>query len=1172
MATNTSASSTTHTGNGTAGPFSLSFNYLDEDEIDVTVDGALKTLTTHYTFPSASTISFTSGNHPTNGAAIKFQRDTNISSKKVDFQDGSVLTEADLDNNTNQILYGLQEFVDLINDGVVRRDGTLPMTGDLQMDVGRSIIFEAATADAHETKLSVADATADRTVTLPNTTGTVVTTGDTGTVTSTMLADGTIATGDIANNSVTTAKIVDDAVTGAKIADNAITSAHIADGTVVAADIGANAVTASELADDAVDTAAIANSAVTNAKLGADAVNGSKIADDSINSEHYVDGSIDTAHIADSQITAAKLASNAVTTAKINADAVDGTKIADDSINSEHYVDGSIDTAHIADSQVTTAKIADDAVTAAKIADGSITSAHIAADTVVAADIAANAITASELADNAVDTAAIADNAVTNAKMADDSVTASEIAANAVGASELADNAVDTAAIAADAVTGAKIADDAINSEHYTDGSIDTAHIADAQITTAKLADDAVTAAKVGTFNLADLTNVHTATPNDGQVLKWVNSNSRWEPAADAQGSVTDGDYGEITVSSSGSAFTIDNDVITGAKIADDAVGSEHIEVLDAALQFGDNVKAQFGAGNDLWIYHDGSNSFLEEVGTGGLYFRASAIGFRDTANNNDIWLDMNSNAGVDLYYDNALQCKTASYGLDFADNKRADFGAGNDLLIYHNGTNSIISNNTGTLLFTSNDIWLKDGDDGDVHAKFIHDGAVELYYDNAKRLETTSSGITIPNTLTVSDGANLDGDIKFKGSGDDDDFFWDKSADQLTLTDGRKIRFGDSGDLEIYHDGTDSTIKNATGNLDIITGSTSIDLKGVDGSETLAKFSPNGAVELYYDNVKTFNTVANGIEVRGTEGVEGHIYLYADEGDDVADWWLMQADQAVSGFYIRNKASGSWEDNIKCFGNGAVELYYDGVKKAQTYANGLELIQNLYMQSGGQYLSDNVKIHLGNSNDFTIYHDGSNSYIKDAGTGSLLIDSDSQVVFRTDSFTVNNAANSENILVAAADGAVELYYDGSKKFSTESTGPHLYGLGAGSGHSDVRYQTSNGRLYYDSSTRLVKTDISDSHYGIDALKQLKPRKYKRIDIEGTPNEIGFIADEVVSVIPEIVPFGPKSFYTKNDSDTEEIPINVDYRRMTVVLTKALQEAITKIETLETKVAALESA
>jgi len=109
MATNTAASFTSHTGNGGAGPFSISFSYQSEDEIDVTVAGVLKTKDTHYTFPSATTISFTSGNHPASGAAIKFQRDTNISAKKVDFTDGAILTEDDLDTNTDHLLFGLQE-------------------------------------------------------------------------------------------------------------------------------------------------------------------------------------------------------------------------------------------------------------------------------------------------------------------------------------------------------------------------------------------------------------------------------------------------------------------------------------------------------------------------------------------------------------------------------------------------------------------------------------------------------------------------------------------------------------------------------------------------------------------------------------------------------------------------------------------------------------------------------------------------------------------------------------------------------------------------------------------------------------------------------------------------------------------------------------------------------
>jgi len=111
MATNTASSLTTHTGNGSTTAFAISFPFLADSEIDVTVAGVAKTITTHYTI-SGSTLTFTSGNTPANGAAIRFQRDTDISAKKVDFQDGSVLTEADLDANSDQVLFAQQEITD----------------------------------------------------------------------------------------------------------------------------------------------------------------------------------------------------------------------------------------------------------------------------------------------------------------------------------------------------------------------------------------------------------------------------------------------------------------------------------------------------------------------------------------------------------------------------------------------------------------------------------------------------------------------------------------------------------------------------------------------------------------------------------------------------------------------------------------------------------------------------------------------------------------------------------------------------------------------------------------------------------------------------------------------------------------------------------------------------
>ena len=71
------------------------------------------------------------------------------------------------------------------------------MTGSLTMGPSANLIFEGSTDDGFETTLTVVDPTADRTITLPNVSGTVVTTGDTGTITSTMIADGTIVNADV---------------------------------------------------------------------------------------------------------------------------------------------------------------------------------------------------------------------------------------------------------------------------------------------------------------------------------------------------------------------------------------------------------------------------------------------------------------------------------------------------------------------------------------------------------------------------------------------------------------------------------------------------------------------------------------------------------------------------------------------------------------------------------------------------------------------------------------------------------------------------------------------------------------------------------------------------------------------------------------------------------------
>ncbi len=163
MATNTTATSQTHNGNGSTANFAISFSFLDNTEVDVTVGGVLKTLGTHYNI-SGSTVTFTSGNIPPSGTAnIKFQRDTNISTKKVDFQDGSVLTETDLDTNSDQVLFAQQEILDTLSG--IEESATADQTN---AEIRTAV--EAATdsnvfTDADHSKLNAieASATADQT-------------------------------------------------------------------------------------------------------------------------------------------------------------------------------------------------------------------------------------------------------------------------------------------------------------------------------------------------------------------------------------------------------------------------------------------------------------------------------------------------------------------------------------------------------------------------------------------------------------------------------------------------------------------------------------------------------------------------------------------------------------------------------------------------------------------------------------------------------------------------------------------------------------------------------------------------------------------------------------------------------------------------------------------------
>jgi hypothetical protein len=118
--------------------------------------------------------------------------------------DGSVVWDTDSDLLTIGTGSGRKTMVDTDSTQTLTNKtlSNPTITNNLYLFDSNSIVFEGSSADAFETTLSVADPTADQTITLPNITGTVVTTGDTSTVTNTMLA-GSIANNKLVNSSVT---------------------------------------------------------------------------------------------------------------------------------------------------------------------------------------------------------------------------------------------------------------------------------------------------------------------------------------------------------------------------------------------------------------------------------------------------------------------------------------------------------------------------------------------------------------------------------------------------------------------------------------------------------------------------------------------------------------------------------------------------------------------------------------------------------------------------------------------------------------------------------------------------------------------------------------------------------------------------------------------------------
>ncbi len=233
---------------------------------------------------------------------------------------------------------------------------------------------------------------------------------------------------------------------------------------------------------------------------------------------------------------------------------------------------------------------------------------------------------------------------------------------------------------------------------------------------------------------------------------------------------------------------------------------------------------------------------------------------------------------------------------LEFADNAKAIFGAGSDLQIYHDGSNSYIKDNgTGDLKLQGNNFTV--GNTADTkYFTATNGGGVELYHQGNEKLATTSGGINVTGTVT-SDGADLDGAVTIKEAGASVDFRVesDNNANML-FVDGSadSVGIGTSTPTSLFHInavGTGTRLITFEGDLGTTNNRTlTLDTPSSDDGNAPFLFNTSNSIAFAIDGTErlridsggnfVFNELGNDVDFR-VESNNNANMLFVDGGTD---------------------------------------------------------------------------------------------------------------------------------------------------------------------------------------------------------------------------------------------------------------------------------------------------
>ncbi len=281
--------------------FAFTFPYLEDEHVVVEIDGVQKTLTTDYTIVTSPSTKIVLTSGATAGQVVRVRRKSQPGTDLVDFENGSVLTESELDRAYLHNRY-LNEEIGELNDASLQKEA-----GGTDWDAGGSKIKNvgAPTLTADATTKQYVD---DKVNQLSNGASSPPTkwvfTGTAGANT-TYSVTGAEVNGDTAYDVSVDGSVLEPTTDYTVNPDTdtlTIVSTLSGGEDIVVIERGFGVAITGTIGADQLQT-----NSVSTAKIQNDAVDGTKIADDSIDSEHYVDESIDTAHLADHSVIAVKI-------------------------------------------------------------------------------------------------------------------------------------------------------------------------------------------------------------------------------------------------------------------------------------------------------------------------------------------------------------------------------------------------------------------------------------------------------------------------------------------------------------------------------------------------------------------------------------------------------------------------------------------------------------------------------------------------------------------------------------------------------------------------------------------------------------------------------------------------------------------------------------------------